>query len=97
MNERQLERKFQALVGVSPKFLCRILRLQKVFKTVELNPAVNWSFIASECGYYDQAHFIHDFKDFSGQNPSAYFSEDREMSEYFTRKNRLSDFYNTNE
>ncbi|MGH7600000.1 MAG: AraC family transcriptional regulator [bacterium] len=95
IGERQLERKFQTAVGITPKFLCRTLRFQKVFKAVERNQAVNWSFIASECGYYDQAHFIHDFKEFSGQNPTAYFSQDYEMSEYFTRKKRLSDFYNT--
>ena len=94
---RQLERKFKTAVGISPKFLCRILRFQKVFKAVELHQTVSWGFIASECGYYDQAHFIHDFKAFSGQNPSAYFDQEYQMSEYFTRKNRLSDFYNTNE
>jgi AraC-like DNA-binding protein len=95
IGERQLERKFQTAVGITPKFLCRTLRFQKVFKAVERHQAVNWSFIASECGYYDQAHFIHDFNDFSGQNPTSYFSQDHEMSEYFTRKKRLSDFYNT--
>jgi AraC-like DNA-binding protein len=97
ISERQLERKFQTTVGITPKFLCRTLRFQKVFKAVERHQTVNWGFIASECGYYDQAHFIHDFREFSGQNPTAYFSQDHEMSEYFTRKNRLSDFYNTNE
>ncbi|MCI0691174.1 helix-turn-helix domain-containing protein [candidate division KSB1 bacterium] len=95
VSERQLERKFQTTVGITPKFLCRTLRFQKVFKAVERNQTVNWSFIASECGYYDQAHFIHDFREFSGQNPTAYFSQDHKMSEYFTRKKRLSDFYNT--
>jgi transcriptional regulator GlxA family with amidase domain len=95
ISERQLERKFQTAVGITPKFLCRTLRFQKVFKAVERHQTVNWSFIATECGYYDQAHFIHDFKEFSGQNPTAYFSHDYEISEYFTRKKRLSDFYNT--
>jgi len=95
ISERQLERKFQTQVGLTPKFFCRILRFQKVFKAVTQQQRVNWSYIASECGYYDQAHFIHDFKKFSGQNPSAYFNEDHRMAEYFTRKNRMSDFYNT--
>lgn len=97
ISSRQLERKFKTFVGLSPKFLCRILRFQKVFKAVEQPHAANWSHIALECGYYDQAHFIHDFKAFTGQNPSAYFDADHPMSEYFTRKNRLSDFYNTME
>jgi len=94
---RHLERKFKAVVGISPKFFCRISRFQKVFRAVERHQNLGWSFIASECGYYDQAHFIRDFKEFSGQNPSAFFNDDHEMSQYFTRKNRLSDFYNTNE
>lgn len=97
ISDRHLERKFKTVVGISPKFLCRILRFQKVFHAVELHQKLGWSFIALECGYYDQAHFIRDFKEFSGQNPSAFFNEDHRMSEYFTRKNRLSDFYNTNE
>ena len=95
ISDRQLERKFQTQVGLTLKFFCRILRFQKVFKAVTQHQKVNWSYIASECGYYDQAHFIHDFKEFSGQNPSAYFSEDHRIAEYFTRKNRMSDFYNT--
>jgi len=97
ISDRHLERKFKSLVGISPKFFCRILRFQKVFQEVALHRKLGWSFIASECGYYDQAHFIRDFKEFSGQNPSAFFGEDHEMSEHFTRKNRLPDFYNTNE
>lgn len=95
ISERQLERQFQTQVGLTPKFFSRLLRFQKVFKAVSQNHRLGWSFIAAECGYYDQAHFIHDFKAFSGQNPSAYFREDHQMAEYFTRKNRMSDFYNT--
>lgn len=94
---RQLERKFQTFIGLTPKFLCRILRFQKVFRAVEYPEAATWSHVALECGYYDQAHFIHDFKAFTGQNPSAYFGANHPMSEYFTRKHRLSDFYNTME
>jgi AraC-like DNA-binding protein len=97
ISDRHLERKFKTAVGISPKFFCRILRFQNVFRAVERHQNLGWSFIASECGYYDQAHFIRDFKEFSGQNPSAFFNEDHKMSEHFTRKNRLSDFYNTNE
>jgi len=88
ISERQLERQFQTQVGLTPKFFSRLLRFQKVFKAVMQNRNLGWSFIAAECGYYDQAHFIHDFKNFSGQNPAAYFREDHQMAEYFTRKNR---------
>lgn len=89
VSARQLERQFQTQVGLTPKFFSRLLRFQKVFKVVTQNHNLGWSFIATECGYYDQAHFIHDFKTFSGQNPVAYFREDHQMAEHFTRKKRI--------
>jgi AraC-like DNA-binding protein len=94
ISSRQLERKFQTMVGIGPKLLARIVRFQKVFKAVE-QQSDNWISVALECGYYDQAHLIRDFKTFSGQNPSAFFAHPHEMSEHFMRKNRTSDFYKT--
>ena len=91
---RQLERKFQIMVGISPKLLARIIRFQKVFKAMG-QAAASWSAVAYECGYYDQAHLIHDFRTFSGESPTAFYNYDHEVSEYFMRKNRRSDFYKT--
>jgi AraC-like DNA-binding protein len=36
---------------------------------------VNWPEVALTCGYFDQAHFIHDFRAFSGINPSGYVAD----------------------
>ncbi|MGE0129577.1 MAG: DUF6597 domain-containing transcriptional factor [Blastocatellales bacterium] len=91
---RQLERRFLSEVGIGPKLLCRILRFQQVFRAVEREDK-NWARIAADCGYYDQAHLIRDFRQFAGQTPSVLFDSFTQFAEFFTRKQRASDFYNT--
>lgn len=98
MSERQLERRFSRRVGVSPKVLCRIVRFQRILRRLEHGPACNsWAQLASECGYYDQAHFVHEFNQFSGQDPTSFLAERYEMTHHFTGSghDELSDFYNT--
>jgi methylphosphotriester-DNA--protein-cysteine methyltransferase len=94
LSGRQIERKFQSMVGFSPKTLARIFRFQKIFKSAG-TAADSWSAVAVDCGYYDQAHLIHDFQQFAGQSPSSFLLAQTEMSAFFTRKNRMSIFYNT--
>jgi AraC-like DNA-binding protein len=91
---RQLERRFLNEVGLGPKLLCRILRFQQVFRAVEREDK-NWARVAADCGYYDQAHLIRDFRQFAGQTPSVLFESFTRFAEFFTRKRRVSDFYNT--
>lgn len=66
---------FDKFVGVSPKEFVRICRFQKAVAAIGEATAVNWSTIVHDCGYYDQAHFIKDFKRFSGLSPVAYLHE----------------------
>jgi AraC-like DNA-binding protein len=61
-------------VGLSPKLFCRVQRFQQVLKIVRREREVDWAEIALGCGYFDQAHFIHDFHAFSGINPSKYLA-----------------------
>jgi AraC-like DNA-binding protein len=63
---------FKQRVGVSPKQYLKIMRFQRVIHAIENNKSVHWSQIALESGYYDQAHFIHDFKQFSEFTPNEY-------------------------
>jgi AraC-like DNA-binding protein len=93
VSNRQLERRFLREVGVSPKVLCRILRFQQVFRVVETDPT--WATVAVDCGYYDQAHLIRDFRQFAEQTPAALFNSQSALTEAFTRKHRASDFSNT--
>ena len=91
---RQLERRFLNVVGLGPKLLCRIFRFQQVFRAVEQSDS-NWAGIAADCGYYDQAHLIRDFRQFAGQTPAVLFEQFTPFTEFFTRKQRTSHFYNT--
>lgn len=70
---------FRKQVGVVPKQYLKIMRFQKAIQETKKNRSINWSRLASESGFYDQAHFIHDFKEFSGFTPNEYLQ--REISE----------------
>jgi AraC-like DNA-binding protein len=63
---------FRQQVGVSPKQYLKIMRFQKAIRAIENTGSIHWSDLALESGYYDQAHFIHDFKLFSGFTPKEY-------------------------
>ena len=74
---RNLERKFSKQVGISPKQLGKIIRLQAALKLMLNNKGEKLTQIAYESKYYDQAHFIKDFKEFTGTNPKEYLSDDQ--------------------
>jgi AraC-like DNA-binding protein len=63
---------FGSEVGLSPKAFCRIRRFNEVLRRVERSTDVDWADVAASCGYFDQAHFNHDFRAFAGLTPSAY-------------------------
>jgi len=75
--ERNYRRRFTELVGISPKKYIQIIRLQSIFKTIksELPNKINWCDFSYNQGYYDQMHFIKEFKKFCGESPGVYFSE----------------------
>lgn len=78
---RQFERTFKEYAGFSPKLFTRITRFHAALDHYgRLNKSLTQ--IAHECGYYDQSHFIHDFKEFSGYSPRQYFSGQPEGIEY---------------
>lgn len=65
---------FTGAVGLSPKTYCRVQRFQAALCAISRGERVVWTDVAASCGYYDQAHFIHDFRAFSGLTPSAYLA-----------------------
>ena len=94
LSSRQLERRFLLEVGIGPKLLSRILRFQQIFRAVDRHDE-GWAAVAAECGYYDQAHLIRDFREFARQTPALLFENSSALTEAFTRKNRMSHFSNT--
>jgi AraC-like DNA-binding protein len=83
INRRNMERKFTSKVGMSPKQLSRVVRLQATLKMLEQNKSSSLTSLAYENGYYDQAHFIKDFKEFTGMSPKAFFSGNLRLAALF--------------
>ena len=75
ISHRRFIERFTRQVGLGPKRFCRILRFQQVLQRLQRKQPVSWAALAADCGYYDQAHFIQDFRAFSGMNPSRYLVE----------------------
>ena len=69
--KRFIER-FKTEVGLTPKRYCRLLRFQAAVARAHRMDGEAWADLAAACGYFDQAHFIHDFREFSGMTPGAY-------------------------
>ena len=71
-SQRRLIQLFSEQVGLTPKLFSRIGRFQRVIRDVADCTEIDWAGIALSCGYFDQAHFIHEFQEFCGLTPSAY-------------------------
>ncbi|PJZ84880.1 helix-turn-helix domain-containing protein [Leptospira harrisiae] len=72
MNLRNLQRLFRDYVGVSPKWVIQRFRIQEVAERIEKEKTIHYAEMALELGYYDQAHFIKDFKKTIGHSPEEY-------------------------
>ncbi len=83
INRRNMERRFTSAVGMSPKQLCRVARLQATMKMLEQKKFISLTSLAYENGYYDQAHFIKDFKEFTGMSPKSFFADNLSLSLLF--------------
>ena len=69
LSTRQFERIFKDRIGFTPKYYARMVRFAHAWELKERNPNLNWTNIAHATGYFDQMHFIKDFKEFSGTTP----------------------------
>lgn len=85
VSERQLERLFKKYIGLSPKYYSRIIRFNYIFELIKSKKST-WTEIVYQSGYYDQSHFIRNFKAFTGEDPSSYFFEEDNMANFFLNK-----------
>jgi len=69
-------------VGLTPKRFLRIIRFQKAIRDIGTKGNVHWTSLALDCGYYDQAHFISDFRRFSGFTPLEYMKRKGDWQNY---------------
>jgi AraC-like DNA-binding protein len=75
LSPRRFIRLFDQEVGLTPKLYCRVRRFQKALRVIQAGRVTGWTDIALRCGYYDQAHLIRDFQEFSGLTPTAYAAQ----------------------
>lgn len=75
LSHKHLLREFDRCVGVRPKVFARICSFQRAINWIGHKPSVDWADAAVACGYYDQAHFIHEFRGFSGLTPASYLAK----------------------
>ncbi|HEV8694728.1 MAG TPA: helix-turn-helix domain-containing protein [Lysobacter sp.] len=72
LEKRRLQRLFSEYVGVSPKWVINRYRLHEAVERLAEGGTVDWVQLALELGYFDQAHFIRDFKKLVGRPPGEY-------------------------
>ena len=73
MSARQFRRRCREEAGLGPKHLARILRFRRACRLADQGES--WLRVAMEAGYFDQAHLIRDFREFTGTTPMSDFSK----------------------
>ena len=69
---RALQRLFNDYVGIGPKWVIQRYRLHEAVARVQAGEVVDWAALAQDLGYFDQAHFIADFRRLVGRTPASY-------------------------
>ena len=83
LSRKQLERIFTGQIGISPKQYLKIIRFQNAIFQKQQNNNLSMTELSYESGYFDQSHFINDFKTLSGLTPGHFFAENEACSDFF--------------
>lgn len=95
ISRRQLLRKCNTYYGISPKEYLSIARFNKVLKGLLTSEKKEYLSQALESGYFDQAHFIHNFRDITGSSPKCFFSKNKEVSHFYNTSLATSSYIAT--
>jgi AraC-like DNA-binding protein len=84
LSQKQMISRFDTRVGFTPKVVSRLFRFHRALLAVHgaNGKPMDWSDLALESGYYDQAHFIHEFQEFAGVTPTVYAARRTEYPFY---------------
>ncbi len=96
LSEKQFTRRFNNKVGINPKLFSRLVRFQYILQCID-NRKVGLLDKAVLTGFYDEAHFIKEFREFTGQTPAAYIHSNQRSSlgTYLDEQFKKSLFYNS--
>jgi AraC-like DNA-binding protein len=90
LGRRQLERRFQHVTGQTPAALRRLCRFHHTVRTLLLAPAAPGLDTALRHGYFDQAHFIHDFRQLAHTTPERYLRQARAKTHFYNPPRSLA-------
>jgi AraC-like DNA-binding protein len=77
VSHAHLDRQFTETVGLTPRSLARLLRMRRLLEQLDVRENADWAGLAVEHGWYDQGHFIRDFKRHTGVTPTQYVDSQR--------------------
>lgn len=72
VSSTHLAQRFKQVIGVTPKRLARAYRFTATVFSIDPAQPVDWADLAGRAGYFDQAHFGHEFREFTGFTPTRY-------------------------
>lgn len=84
ISQSQLEKRFRKVVGASPKKFASIVRFRNVLNIAHNERSM--THLGLEAGYFDQAHFIKDFKSFTGLTPERFFKIKQKATIFYNHR-----------
>jgi AraC-like DNA-binding protein len=84
INSRTFRRNFQHRVGISAKSLCRIVRAAHILNALKESNSIDFQNIVYSGKYFDQPHFVNDFRKFIGESPGTFFHRDLRLVKLFS-------------
>lgn len=89
ISQNHLLTQFKRMIGISPKAFARLSRLKHILRSIDPTHDIDWTRIAHQSGYYDQAHFSNDFREFTGHSPTDYLRLRRQSHIMNPERDRL--------